>query len=164
MFRESLSVYRRVFLLSSWYCVLYTTLIHMQKHTIQIQGDSVVQIRTYNKLLASIFRHEERDTIPTMLTPFQRAVRLMMFKISVGRDSKNLTAVATVPPQLYASMAETQLSSSMVQSQLSTDSFSKSSNSQNHLFLAWRHPHSSPISCLGVYYDIGYCHILCARV
>ena len=31
----------------------------------------------------------------------------------------------------------------------STDSFSKYSNSQDHLFRAWCHPHSSPISCLG---------------
>ena len=46
---------------------------------------------------------------------------------------------------------------------ISTDPFSKSSNSQDHLFLAWRHPHSNPISCLGVYYNNGDCHILCAR-
>ena len=36
-------------------------------------------------------------------------------------------------------------------------------NSQDHLLGAWRHPHSSPISSLGVYYDNGDCHILCAR-
>ena len=30
----------------------------------------------------------------------------------------------------------------------STDSFSKSSSSQDHLFRAWCHPHSYPISCL----------------
>ena len=40
--------------------------------------------------------------------------------------------------------------------------FSKSSNSQDHLFRAWRHLHTRPISCLGVYYDNGNCHILCA--
>ena len=45
----------------------------------------------------------------------------------------------------------------------SIDSFSKSSNSRDHLFRVWRHPHSSPIFCLGVYYDNGDCHILCAR-
>ena len=39
-----------------------------------------------------------------------------------------------------------------------TDSFSKSSNSQDHLFQAWCHPYSSPISCLGVYYDNSDCH------
>ena len=44
---------------------------------------------------------------------------------------------------------------------ISTYSFSKSSNSQDHLFREWRHPHSSLISCLGVYYDNGDCHILC---
>ena len=46
---------------------------------------------------------------------------------------------------------------------ISTDVFSKSSNSQEHLFRARRHPHSSPISCLEVYYDNGDCHIFCTR-
>ena len=36
-------------------------------------------------------------------------------------------------------------------------------NSQEHLFRAWFHLHASPISCLGIYYDNGDCHILCAR-
>ena len=43
----------------------------------------------------------------------------------------------------------TQLSAYIVQSQLLTDSFSKSSNSQDHRFQAWHHSHSSPISYLG---------------
>ena len=47
------------------------------------------------------------------------------------------------------SMTETQLSVSIVQCQLPTHSFSKSSNSQGHLFWARRHPHSSPNSRLG---------------
>ena len=46
-------------------------------------------------------------------------------------------------------MAETQFSASIVQYQLSTDFFSKSSSSQDYLSRAWRHPHSSPISCQG---------------
>ena len=62
-----------------------------------------------------------------------------MFKISVGRDPKT---------QLYASMAQIQL---------------YASNSQDNLFRAWRHPYYSLISCLGVYYDNGDCHILGAR-
>ena len=100
-------------------------------------------------ILTSVFRHEVRDTILIMLIilsdPHQPAAHLTMFKISVGRDPKKPTT------------------SSMVKIQLSTDSFSNSSNSQDHLFQAWRYPHSSPISCLGVYYDNGDCHILCAR-
>ena len=48
----------------------------------------------------------------------QREVHLVMFKISVGRDPKSPTT------------------SSTAQIQLSTDSFSKSSNSQEHLFRA----------------------------
>ena len=45
-------------------------------------------------------------------------------------------------------MAEAQLFASIVHSQLPTDSFSKSSNSQDHHFRAWRHSHSSIISYL----------------
>ena len=36
---------------------------------------------------------------------------------------------------------------------ISTIVLSKSSHSQDHLFWAWCHLHSSPISCLAVYYD-----------
>ena len=43
----------------------------------------------------------------------------------------------------------TQLSAYMAQSQLPTDSFSKSSNPQDHRFRAWCHSHSSPISYQG---------------
>ena len=50
----------------------------------------------------------------TMLTPPQRAVHLVMFKISDGRDLQNFNYM----PQLFAPMAETQLSACMVQSQL----------------------------------------------
>ena len=42
----------------------------------------------------------------------------------------------------------TQFSAYMIQYQHSTASFSKSSNSRDHLFWSWRHPHSRPISCL----------------
>ena len=51
--------------------------------------------------------------------------------------------------QLHLSTVKIQLSLSTAKS---NRPFSKSSNSQDHLFWAWRHPHSSPISCLGVYY------------
>ena len=73
----------------------------------------------------------ERDTILTMLTLSQRTMCLVVFKISVGRDPKILTATTTVENStLCPNMAETQLSACMVQCQPSTDSFSKSSNSQ----------------------------------
>ena len=48
-------------------------------------------------------------------------------------------------PQLQT----TQLSAYMDKSQLPTDSFWKSSNSQDHRFRAWRHSHSTHISYLG---------------
>ena len=44
----------------------------------------------------------------------------------------------------------------------STESFSKPSKFSAHLFWAWRHPHSSVISCLG-FIITGDCHILWAR-
>ena len=43
----------------------------------------------------------------------------------------------------------TQLSVYMARNQLPTDLFSKSSNSQDHRFRAWRHSHSSSISYRG---------------
>ena len=52
--------------------------------------------------------------------------------------------------QPFDSMAESPTLDSLVQCQPSTDSFSKSSNSQAHLFRAWRHPHSSPFSVRGL--------------
>ena len=93
----------------------------------------------------------------TMLTIYadhhQRAAHLVMFKISIhlrwSRPEKLYT-------QLYVSIAETQLSASMVQSQLTLF------QNPQILFRAWRHPYSSPISCLGVYYDNGDFQILYA--
>ena len=62
--------------------------------------------------------------------------------ISAGRDPKNLTACLN-GRKLNCPF----------DGRISTTVFSKSSNSQDHLFWAWRHPHSSPISRPGVYYD-----------
>ena len=98
--------------------------------------------------MASVLRHEERDTILTMLTiPNARRILWCLRSLSV-EIRKTQLHLSTAEIHLFASMAETQLSASMVLSQLSTDSFSKSSNSQDHLFRLWCHPHSSPISCL----------------
>ena len=113
------------------------------------------QIRTVNYFLDfSSWRQKERDTILTMLTPSQRAAHLVMFKISVGTtisfNGPNPTLHGRIP-------------NSCLNGPISTDVFSKSSDSQDHLFSEWHHPHSSLISCLGVYYDYSDCHILCAR-
>ena len=96
------------------------------------------------QLLASIHGDTRRETQflkvfanHTMLTPPQCMADLVMFKIW--------------KTQLHLSTVKMQLLDSMVQSQ--SMSFSKSSNSQEHLFWAWHHPHSSAISCLRVYYD-----------
>ena len=132
------------------------------------------------------YGHEERDTILTMLTPSQRTAHLVaeiwktqLFDSMAISPTEWQRTQFSMPqwqrtqfsmPQwqrTQSSMPQwqrTQLSFAMVQCQLSTDSFTKSSNSQDHLFRAWRHPHSSLISCLGGYYDNGDCHILCTRV
>ena len=121
----------------------------------QIQADSVVQVRTV--LLTSDFgsstqgeRHNSYYADHT-IWPHKCTAHPMMFKISVGRDPKNPTTSSMVKIQFSTSnsMAGTQLPACMVQCQPSTDSFSKTSNSQDHLCRAWRHQHSSPISCLG---------------
>ena len=57
----------------------------------------------------------------------------------------------------------TQLSAYMAQNQLPTASFSKSSNSPDHRFRAWRHSHTSTHFLSGVYYDNCDFSILCAR-
>ena len=113
----------------------------------QEQSDSVVQVRMY--LLTSEFSSStrgERQSLKvfhnhTMLTTPKRSVHLVVqsqfLNIMVGPQLFNIM----VGPQL-------ELSAYMAQSQLPT-LFSKSSNSQDHCFQAWRHSHSSPISYLG---------------
>ena len=109
-----------------WYIYKY------KYRQIQIQADSVVQVRTV--LLTSDFGSSTRGERHNSYNAnnLQRVAHLVMFKISVCRDLKN------------------PITSSTVQIQLSTDSFSKSSNSQDHLFRAWRHLHSSPFPVWGI--------------
>ena len=134
-----------------WYDLVMsiTTVIQIRK-----QADSVVS--GTNGLLISDFgswRHKERDTILTMLTILsdpnaQRILWCLRSQlISTGRDPKNLTATATVENStLWLNGRNSTL---CLYGPISTDSFSKFSNSKDHLFRAWRHPHSSLISCLG---------------
>ena len=58
----------------------------------------------------------------------------------------------------------TQLSAHMVQSQLPTDSFSKSSISQDHRFQAWHHAHSSPFPIWGLLWQLWLTYPLCTSV
>ena len=100
----------------------------------------------FYQFLTSVLRHQERDTILTMLTiPNASHILWCVRSLSVEIRKKN---------QLHLQRPNLNFS---------TDSFSKSSNSQDHLFRAWRHPHSSPIYCLGINYDSDGFHILCAR-
>ena len=101
--------------------------------------------------LASVHSDTRRETQflkvyanHTMLTPPQRAAHLVMFKISIHLCRLRSEKLNLTPP------AENSTLASMIQSQL--PSF-QNPNSQNHRFQAWRYPHSSPNSYLGVYYD-----------
>ena len=94
-----------------------------------------------NRLLIFYFGswwHEERDTILTMQIPSQCVTHLVMFKISVGRNLKNPTTSFNGQNPTFASMVWSQLTL-----------FPNPQIPQDHLFRAWRHPHSCPIYCLG---------------
>ena len=138
-----------------WWCLsqqLYNayTITHMQ-----IQADFVVSdtkallISWYRSMATRGERHNSQKSLLTILCwpcyadhP-QREAHLVMFKISIHlRRSR--------PEKLNCRRNDRKLNSLPQWSNLnfSTDSFSKSSNSQDHLFWAWHHLHSSLISCL----------------
>ena len=131
--------------------LLYTTHSH---NTYTDAGWKYCRFRyeRFHQFLASVHGDMRKETQflkdfanHTMLTPSQ----LVMSKISVGRDPKNpTTSFNGQNPTLNGRIPNSRLNGI-----ISTDVFSKSSNSQDHLFRARRHPHSSPIFCLGVYYD-----------
>ena len=87
---------------------------------ITVQADSVVSDTNWfiNPLLPS-WQHEERDTIPTMLTPPRRAANFVVFKISVDRASKNnnifqrtkTNSASTVENSTLALMVQSRLTS-----------------------------------------------------
>ena len=109
--------------------------------------------------------------------PHQRAVHLVMLKISFGRDPKNLTAAATVENStlcLNCRKLNLHFPSSNLNSQLNVRDLNSlppwsNINPQLNLFQnpqilpgmtsSTLHPHFLS----GVYYDNGDCHILCKR-
>ena len=142
--------------------------------------DSVVQVRTH--ILTSDFgsstRGERHNTYYADHTiwPHQRAAHLAKFKISVGRDPKNPTTSSMVKIQISTHLRRSGPqkinrrcngrklnSSTQWPNPRLLDFNSQFPNDSKNLFLAWRYPHSSPISCLGVYYENDDCHILCTR-
>ena len=101
----------------------------------EIPADSVVQIRTV--LLTSDFgsstRGERHNSYYTNHP--QRAAHLVMFQISVGRDPKILTAAPTVENStLCPNGRELNYLPPWSNLNVPTDTFSKSSNSPDHLF------------------------------
>ena len=101
----------------------------------------ILSFQTQMSLLTSDFspwRHKERDTILKSLCWPHHNVRCILWCL---RSENPTTSFNGQNPTL------------VFYGQNPTLVFSKSSNSQDHLFWAWRHPHSSSISSLGVYYD-----------
>ena len=141
------------------------TTVHIQMHnknTIQAKTGGLCCSDT-NVFINFWFRFFDmrRDTILKSLyylTPFQRILWcLRSLSIEIRKTQLHFSTVENSTLCLNG-----RNQTFCLQGPILTDS--KSSNSQDHLFRAWRHPHSSPISCLGVYYDNGDCHILCAWV
>ena len=139
----------------------------------QIQNNATLLFQVRTVLLISDFGpwlHEERETQflkvfanhTIWLHPNARGTLWCLKSpfISTGLDSKNLTAAATVDnsnrclnrqklnslPSLSNLIYADNLQK---RSPITTVFFAKFSNSLDHLFRAWRHPHSTPISCLG---------------
>ena len=121
--------------------------------TIQIQVASVVSDTNgfINVWLRSMARRRERhNSLKSMLTiqwrPHPNARRILWCLryqfISAGPDPKNPTT-----------RLDGRKLNCTFNGRISATVFSKSSNSQDHLLWAWRHQHTSPTSCLGVYYD-----------
>ena len=77
--------------------LLYTTRIHMQKqNTGKKKKKQAERLCCFKRERFNFWLlwHDERDTILKMLTPSPRAVHFVVFKISVSRDPKILTAAA----------------------------------------------------------------------
>ena len=115
---------------------------------IQIQVDSVVSDTNgfINFWLQYMATRGETQFLkacanPTVLTPPQHMAHLVVL------DPIHHLSVKIWKTQPHASTVET--NSTVEIPYILNTVFSKSSNSQDHLFWAWCHPHSSPISCLG---------------
>ena len=103
---------------------------------IQIQVTLLFQVQTH--LLTSDFGFFDMRRETKCLKVFRNHTMLTL-PTNVRHISwcpKNSTTSSMVKIKVSTQWQRTQLSASMVQYQLSTDSFSKSSNSQDHLFLA----------------------------
>ena len=91
--------------------------------------------------------------------PHKRAAHPVMFKISVGRDPKNPNYIfsgrefnSLCPngkDSVVCLTSKTQLSAWRQRLSCQLTWFFKILKFSAHLFWAWRHPHSSFISCLG---------------
>ena len=144
-----------------------TTNAYSNTGAIQRQADFVVSgTNAFINFLTSVHRHEERDTILTMLTILSdptNALRIPWCLRSLLVEIKKT--------QLHLQWSNLNFNSSMAENSIlclhgPMSTFNsrvfKILKKSAHLFWAWRHPHSSP--CLGFYYDNGDCHILCTQV
>ena len=98
--------------------VMYVIIIHIRK-----QADSVVQVKTVllTPAFGSSTRGERHNSY--YANPTQYAAHLVIIKISIGRDPKNLTATATVENSTLCLNGRNLTTSSMAHSHFSTDPF-----------------------------------------
>ena len=119
----------------------------------------LVRYERFYKFLASVLRHEEREreTILNMLTILSdptNALRipwcLRSLSVEIWKTQLHLQWSRS-NPQLSTLPQWQKLHSLPPWSNVSFQQtlFQKTSNSQDHLFRAWRYPHPSLISCLG---------------
>ena len=114
---------------------------------IQNTSDSVVQVRTFINFWTFFDTRRERQFLKSL------SYHTMLTKLPTAwSDPKFSTPWSDPNFNCLPKWQRTQLSAYIVQNQLPTTSFSKSSNSQDHRFRAWRHSHSSSFPIWG-YYD-----------
>ena len=137
------------------YMYSWTTVVYPHRYTNANRGKYKTQYKIHRQTL--LFRYERLLTSGLSSTRGERETILkslsyhtMLTKLPTAWSDPNFSASWSDPNfNCLPKWQTTRLSAYIAQSQLPTDSFSKSSNSQDRRFRAWRHSQSSPISYLG---------------
>ena len=123
---------------------------HKCRRTLLFRYESIYQLLDFGSSTQGERQFLKVFANPRISDPNARCILWCLRSLSVEvRKTPTTSSTRWTNPQLSTQWQRTQFSAYMVQSQISTASFLKSSNSQDHLFWAWHHLHSSLISCLG---------------
>ena len=150
--------------LSSNCCIQHVYIYKYRQ--IQMQANSIVSdTNAFINDFGSSTRGERHNSYfanHTIWSHFNARRILWCLRSLVGSDLQNSTTSSTLclNGRELNSLPQWQ----KLNSQLSTDSFSKSSNSQDHLFWAWRYPHSSPFPVWVLLWQWWLSYPLCASV